>query len=100
MGSNIGIVGATGAVGQEILRVLERRKFPVKNIRLFASERSQGKFLNSIPVEVVSSFKGLDIVFFCAGKGISSTFIPKALEEGCLVIDSSSAFRMEPHVPL
>ncbi len=106
MGSRIAIVGATGAVGQEMLQVLAKRNFPIKNLRLFASPQSEGKILlfkeNSIPIESLSPgcFRGLDVTFFCAGKGISSTFVPRAVEEGSLVIDSSSAFRLHSDVPL
>lgn len=103
---NVGIVGATGAVGREMIRVLEQRKFPVKRLRLFASEKSKGLKLpfkgKKVPVEVLNgaSFEGLDIALFSAGALRSLEFAPKAVEAGCVVIDNSSAFRMEKEVPL
>ncbi len=102
----LAIVGATGAVGQEIMHVLERRLFPVKKLLCFASPRSAGKILNFCgrPIEVKpltpACFKGVDCAFFAAGKKNSLQYIPEALSQGCLVIDSSSAFRMDPKVPL
>jgi aspartate-semialdehyde dehydrogenase len=102
----IAIVGATGAVGQELLRVLEKRHFPLKELRCFASEKSVGKEAyyrgNPLPIESIKadSFKGVDIVFFSAGKKVSKQFAPLALESGALVIDNTSAFRMDPNVPL
>jgi aspartate-semialdehyde dehydrogenase len=103
---NIAVVGATGAVGVEILRVLERRNFPVGKLRLFASERSVGKMLEfrgkPYPVELLAKdgFKGTDIAFFSAGAGRSREFAPAAKAAGAIVIDNSSAFRMAPDVPL
>ncbi len=103
---HIAIVGATGMVGREMVRVLEQRDFPVSQITLLASERSKGleiKFRGeSIPVQVLdsSSFKGIDIALFSAGAEISRDFAPVAVEQGAVVIDNSSAFRMEPDVPL
>ena len=103
---NVGIVGATGAVGREMIRVLEQRKFPVKTLRLFASERSEGLKLpfkgKKIPVEALNgdSFEGLDLALFSAGAQRSLQFAPKAVEAGCVVVDNSSAFRMEKEVPL
>ena len=105
-GQRVAVVGATGAVGQTTLKLLEERNFPVRDIRLFASARSIGKKLTfkgeSIPVEVVSgdSFKGIDIAFFSAGGSQSREFAPLAVKAGTVVIDKSSAFRMEPTVPL
>lgn len=105
-GQRVGIVGATGAVGQEILRVLERRNFPVASMRLLASARSVGKTLEfqgaTIPVKELTreALAGLDLVFFSAGAGRSRQFAPVAVEAGALVIDNSSAFRMDPEVPL
>jgi aspartate-semialdehyde dehydrogenase len=94
----IAIVGATGAVGQEIMRVLEKRQFPVQKLRCFASESSIGKTLifrgQEVRIEPID-FEGVDLAFFCAGKKISEKYIPEAK---CLVVDSSSAFRMD--VPL
>ena len=103
---NVGIVGATGAVGREMIKVLEQRKFPVKSLRLFASERSKGLKLpfkgKKVPVEVLThhSFEGLDIALFSAGASRSLEYAPRAVEAGCIVVDNSSAFRMEKEVPL
>jgi aspartate-semialdehyde dehydrogenase len=105
-GQRVAVVGATGAVGQTTLRLLEERNFPVRDIRLFASARSIGKKLTfkgeSLPVDAVSaeSFKGIDIAFFSAGGSQSKEFAPAAVKAGAVVIDKSSAFRMEPTVPL
>jgi aspartate-semialdehyde dehydrogenase len=103
---NIAIVGATGAVGVEILRVLERRSFPVASLKLLASKRSVGKTLEfkGKPYKVeeltAQSFKGVDIAFFSAGATRSREFAPAAKAAGAVVIDNSSAFRMDPNVPL
>jgi aspartate-semialdehyde dehydrogenase len=103
---NIAIVGATGAVGVEILRVLERRNFPVGSLTLLASARSAGKTLEfkgkPYPVTELKAdaFKGVDIAFFSAGAGRSREFAPAARVAGAVVIDNSSAFRMAPDVPL
>ncbi|HSX11006.1 MAG TPA: aspartate-semialdehyde dehydrogenase [Chlamydiales bacterium] len=85
----VAVVGATGAVGQEIVRLLIERKFPAE-IRCFASPKSVGKAVQSIPVEVLTNLSGIDMAFFCAGSAVSKEWIPKAK---CLCIDSSSAFR-------
>ena len=103
---HLAIVGATGAVGMEMLRVLERRDFPVASLRLLASPRSAGKSLSfrgrEHTVEPLSedSFKGIDIALFSAGGGISKEFAPHAVNSGAVVVDNSSAFRMDPKVPL
>ena len=103
---NIAIVGATGAVGVEILRVLERRNFPVASLKLLASKRSVGKTLEFLgkPHKVeeltADAFKGIDIAFFSAGATRSREFVPAAKAAGAVVIDNSSAFRMAPDVPL
>ena len=103
---HIAIVGATGAVGVEILRVLERRNFPVASLKLLASARSAGKTLEfkGKPYKVeelkASAFKGVDIAFFSAGATRSREFAPAAKAAGAVVIDNSSAFRMDPKVPL
>jgi aspartate-semialdehyde dehydrogenase len=103
---NIAIVGATGAVGEEILRVLERRNFPVASLKLLASARSVGKTLafKGKPYKVeelkADAFEGMDIAFFSAGATRSREFVPAAKAAGCVVIDNSSAFRMDPHTPL
>lgn len=103
---NVAVVGATGAVGLEMIRMLEDRKFPVKDIRLFASERSSGKSLlfnkKSVQVEPLRSdlVKNIDIAIFSAGATISKEFAPVFAERGIFVIDNSSAWRMDPHIPL
>ncbi len=102
----IAIVGATGAVGAELLDVLDRRDFLVGKLRLLASPRSAGKTLSfrgeKISVEELKkdSFAGIDIAFFSAGGNTSREFVPIAREAGAFVIDNSSTFRMEPDVPL
>ena len=103
---HIAIAGATGAVGAELLRVLERRNFPVASIRALASGKSAGKnvpFRNeSVRVEELgkNSFDKIDIAFFSAGGERSRTFVPIARDAGTVVIDNSSTFRMDPEVPL
>lgn len=105
-GKRIAIVGATGAVGTEMLRTLERREFPVAELRLFASERSAGttRPFRGEPVRVEllrrGVFRGLDLALFSAGAGRSREFAPDAVAAGAVVVDNSSAFRMEPDVPL
>jgi len=102
----VAIVGATGAVGVEFLSCLEQRNFPLGSLRLLASARSAGKTMNfrgsDIRVEALteSSFEGVDIALFSAGGGISLTFGPIAVKAGAVVVDNSSAFRMDPEVPL
>lgn len=103
---HIAIAGATGAVGVELLRVLERRNFPVGSMRALASGKSAGKSLSfrnqSVPVEELreDSFNGIDIAFFSAGGERSRKFVPTARDAGAVVIDNSSTFRMNPGVPL
>ncbi|MBI4003594.1 MAG: aspartate-semialdehyde dehydrogenase [Candidatus Omnitrophica bacterium] len=103
---NVAVVGATGAVGTEMLRVLAQRRFPVKRIRLLASVRSQGRRLafngSSQRVETLRnrSFDGIDVALFSAGAGRSLEFAPEAVKRGAVVVDNSSAFRMAPEVPL
>lgn len=102
----VAVVGATGAVGNEMVSILEERNFPVGKLRLFASERSEGSTLDfhgkAIPVEVLKAdvFKGIDIALFSAGGDRSIEFAPIAAKAGCVVIDNSSAWRMDPEVPL
>ena len=102
----VAVVGATGAVGVELLACLERRRFPAGELRLLASARSKGKRLpfqgRSIEVEelAASQLDGVDIAFFSAGGKISREFCPQAARRGAVVIDNSSAFRMDPTVPL
>jgi aspartate-semialdehyde dehydrogenase len=103
---HVAIVGATGAVGAELLRVLERRSFPVKTLRPIASSRSSGKMISfrgeTIGVEQLNErvFEKIDIVFFSAGGDVSRKWVPVARDSGAVVIDNSSVFRMEPEVPL
>lgn len=103
---SVAVVGATGAVGIEILRCLEARRFPVGDIRLLASARSAGRTLpfagREIAIETLTedSFKGIDVALFSAGASISRRYAPIAVEAGAVVVDNSSAFRMEPQVPL
>jgi len=103
---NVAIAGATGAVGREFLKLMEARDFPINNLKLLASERSVGKKLEfcgeQIAVEELTpkSFQGVDLAFFSAGKGRSREFVRHAVDAGTVVIDNSSAFRMDPDVPL
>ncbi len=102
----VAVVGATGAVGEVMLQVLEERKFPVRRVKLLASERSVGKVRKfqgeEIPVEELTSrsFDGVNIALFSAGAIRSKEFAPAAWRSGAVVVDNSSAFRMEPDVPL
>ena len=103
---NVAVAGATGAVGQEMVKTLEQRNFPVETLKPLASERSIGKSVEfhgrEIPVEVLGedSFEGMDVALFSAGAGPSRTFAPIAAKAGCVVVDNSSAWRMEPDIPL
>ncbi len=103
---SVAVVGVTGAVGQTTLKILEERKFPVKELRAFASERSVGKTVTfkgeTIRVEKVGpgAFTGVDIAFFSAGSAQSKEYAPQAVKAGAVVVDKSSAFRMDPAVPL
>jgi aspartate-semialdehyde dehydrogenase len=105
-GHRIAVVGATGAVGQTTLKLLEERNFPVSDIRLYASERSVGKKMDfkgeALAVRKLDAdaFKGIDFAFFSAGSGQSREFAPAAVKAGATVIDKSSAFRMDADVPL
>ncbi len=102
----VAVVGATGVVGNEMVSILEERNFPVERLRLFASERSEGKTLKfqgrPITVEILREdvFNGIDIALFSAGAERSLHFAPIAAKAGCVVIDNSSAWRMDPEVPL
>ncbi|MBV9914547.1 MAG: aspartate-semialdehyde dehydrogenase [Sinobacteraceae bacterium] len=102
----VGIVGATGAVGVELIGCLERRNFPLSRLRLFASARSAGRTLpfrgSALPVEELTepALEGIDIGLFSAGGSTSRRFAPLAVARGAVVIDNSSAFRMDPKVPL
>lgn len=103
---NVAVVGATGAVGREMLKTLDKRSFPIRHLHLFASERSEGKRLSfcgkEISVETLGPgvFKGVDLALFSAGASRSREFAPQAVKAGCVVVDNSSAFRMDPKVPL
>ena len=103
---HIAIVGATGAVGAELLRVLERRGFPVERLLPLSSSRSVGKTVSFRSQEIPavelseSSFEGIDLAFFSAGGEVSRRYAPIARAAGAIVIDNSSVFRMEPDVPL
>lgn len=105
-GKTVAVAGATGLVGTRMIQVLEQRNFPVKSIKMLASERSKGKTLKfhgeTVPVEVLTkdSFKGVEVALFSAGSGTSKTFSPCAAADGCVVVDNSSAWRMDPQVPL
>ncbi len=105
-GFDVAIVGATGLVGREFIKALEQRSFPIRSIRLLASDRSAGRKLpvNGEEVEVEEttshSFNGVDIALFSAGSEVSNHFSPIAARVGAMVIDNSAAFRMDPQVPL
>jgi len=102
----IAVVGATGAVGVEMLECLEQRNFPIKELTLLASARSAGKKMKFRGEDIVvkelthDSFADIEIALFSAGGGISKEFGPSAAKAGCIVVDNSSAFRMDPEVPL
>ena len=103
---HVAVVRATGAVGIEMIKTLEKRKFPVGKLTLLASARSVGKKLKFRGEEITvkeltkDAFEGIDIALFSAGGSISKEFAPIAAKAGCIVIDNSSAFRMDPDVPL
>lgn len=103
---NVAIVGATGLVGQEFIKVLEQRRFPVSSIHLYASDRSAGKRLFVVHQEIevketsAESFQHVDIALFSAGTEVSRHFSPIAAKAGALVVDNSAAFRIDPKVPL
>lgn len=105
-GYHVAIVGATGAVGQEVLGVLQRRRFPLKKLTLLASKRSAGKTMRfgeeTLTVQELTpdSFAGVDIALFSAGGARSRDFAPHAVKAGAVVVDNSSAFRMDAEVPL
>jgi aspartate-semialdehyde dehydrogenase len=103
---NVAIVGATGAVGQELLSLLEARDFPVKTLRPLASARSSGSYITfrgeQVQVEEATpaAFEGMDLVFFAATGSLSKELAPAAAKAGAIVIDKSSTWRMDPNVPL
>src|SRR4029453_9352669 len=102
----VAVVGATGAVGQEMLDVLETRRFPLTGLGPLACARSAGKKLTfngeSIEVRTLDkdSFRGVDLALFSAGASISKEMAPAAVSAGAVVVDNSSAFRMDPDIPL
>jgi aspartate-semialdehyde dehydrogenase len=104
--SVIAIVGVTGAVGAEFIATMDRRAFPVRQLKAIASARSAGKTIDFRGKKVIieelteQSFEGVDIALFSAGGGISRKFAPAAVKAGAVVVDNSSAFRMDPNVPL
>jgi len=103
---NVAVAGATGAVGNQMIRCLEEMNFPVSSVQLLASSRSVGRQLrfrgDLVAVKELkeNSFKGVDIALFSAGGGTSEKFAPFAAQDGCVVVDNSSAWRMDPQVPL
>ena len=103
---SVAVVGATGAVGTELIACLGQRDFPLRQLRLFASARSSGRAMayrgNALPVEALTarSLADIEIALFCAGSDISQRFVPPAVQRGTVVIDNSSAFRMDDAVPL
>lgn len=103
---NVAVAGATGAVGNQMIACLEERNFPIRSVKLLASAKSVGRQIrfrgDMIPVEEMTenSFKGVDIALFSAGGGTSLKFAPAAANSGCVVIDNSSAWRMDKDVPL
>ncbi len=102
----VAVAGATGAVGREMVKTLKQRNFPVGTLKPLASERSIGQTVEfhgkEIPVQVLdeNSFKGVDLAVFSAGAGPSRQFAPIAVKSGCVVVDNSSAWRMDPEIPL
>ncbi|GGE25053.1 aspartate-semialdehyde dehydrogenase [Marinithermofilum abyssi] len=102
----VAVLGASGAVGQQILRNLEERSFPVKELKPLASKRSAGKTVRFRGEDVViqeatpEAFEGVDIALFSAGGGVSEKFAPEAVKRGAVVVDNTNAFRMDPEVPL
>src|SRR5437868_7166617 len=103
---HVAVVGATGAVGIEMIKTLEKRNFPVSQLTLLASARSAGKKLKfrgqdiTIKELTKDSFAGIDIALFSAGGSISKEFAPIAARAGCVVVDNSSVFRQDENVPL
>jgi aspartate-semialdehyde dehydrogenase len=102
----VAVLGATGLVGREMVRVLEQRRFPFTDLRLLASERSEGNVVEVAGEEIrvlrtePQAFEGVDLVIASAGKGASKEWLPKAVEAGAVCVDNSSAFRMDDDVPL
>lgn len=105
-GYHLAVMGATGAVGQQILKTLENRDFPIKKLTLLSSARSAGTEIEfkgqkiTVQEAVPEAFEGVDIALFSAGGSISEKFAPEAVKRGAIVVDNTSAFRMDPEVPL
>ena len=105
-GYNVAVVGATGAVGQQMIKTLESRDFPISTLTLLSSKRSAGTKVLYKDKEIVvqeatpESFKGIDIALFSAGGGVSKELAPHAVRHGAIVVDNTSAFRMDKDVPL
>ena len=103
---NVAILGATGAVGQQMLQCLEEQEFPVANLKLLASARSAGKLVKFAGEDVVveeardEAFDGVDIVLGAAENDIAKRFVPVAREKGSVTVDNSSAYSLDPDVPL
>jgi aspartate-semialdehyde dehydrogenase len=103
---NVAVVGATGAVGEQMREVLDERRFPIETLCLLASERSAGQFLefqgrrSRVEVLTEDSFSGIDIALFSAGSAVSAKYAPSAVVAGAVVVDNTAYFRMEPDVPL
>lgn len=103
---NVAVVGITGAVGEQIIRLLEERSFPIQELRLLASARSAGKTVRFKGSDIVvqeatpDSFRGIEIAFFSAGGDVSKALVPHAVAAGAICIDNTSAYRMDPEVPL
>ncbi|MBW2145756.1 MAG: aspartate-semialdehyde dehydrogenase [Deltaproteobacteria bacterium] len=105
-GLHVAVAGATGAVGKEMVKVLEERNFPVNELKLLASQRSIGLTMpfrgEELPIELLTekAFSGIDLGLFSPGAAVSKEFAPIAAQQGCVVVDNTSAFRMNPDVPL
>lgn len=105
-GYRVAVVGATGAVGQKIIHYLEEQPFPIKDIKLLSSKRSAGKKVTVLAKEITveeatpDSFQDIDIAFFSAGGSVSQKLVPEAVKRGAVVVDNTSAFRMDKDVPL
>ncbi|GEM03384.1 aspartate-semialdehyde dehydrogenase [Halolactibacillus miurensis] len=103
---NVAVVGATGAVGRKMLETLEKRQFPINELKLLSSKRSAGKTLTynnqtyTVEEATPESFEGIDIALFSAGGGVSKKFAPEAVKRGAVVVDNTSAYRMDGNVPL
>lgn len=105
-GLTVAVVGATGAVGEQMIQTLAERNFPIKELKLLSSARSAGKIIKYKDEEIMvqeakpESFEGVDIALFSAGGSVSKLLAPEAVQRGAIVIDNTSAFRMDPEVPL